>query len=107
MLYCKLYALPVTLGCGWEGRKMEYVSDKWHVKNLCYWRDLFKLELDDLTEKKKSGHIVEDDDAMEVITNISIIDEAIATVPPLVKQAEDGTKVVVRTDLKRLNNEAW
>lgn len=86
---------------------MEFVSEKRHIKNLCYWRDLFKLKLDDLTEKKKSGYLVRDDEAMEIITNISIIDKAIATIPPLVKQAEDGTKVVVRTDLKRLNNEAW
>ena len=77
---------------------MEFVSEKKHVSNLFYWRDLLKLELDDLTEKKKNGELVSNDDPMELIMNISIIDDCIATLPSKVKELEENEIRKIQSD---------
>ncbi len=90
-----------------KGIKLEFIDERTHINDLVYVRDLLKVDLHEWVEDKKNGKLKNTDKAMDIITNISIINDAAGSLNSQLKMAEDGTKVVVRTDLRRLANEAW
>ena len=56
----------------------EFVSEGRHFDNLFYVRELLKLDLDDWVQKRRNGHCLDDaDDAMDIIENISIVENCI------------------------------
>lgn len=59
----------------------EIVSERRHVENLFYVRELLKFDLDEWVLERQAGNIVEGAEGiMDVIKNISILDEALTNV---------------------------
>lgn len=75
----------------WLERKnlKEYVSEAKHVDNLCYFRELFKLDLDDYRERSENGELINRDEVVDVIEDITVIDRAIGYLPSKVKEYEN------------------
>lgn len=67
----------------------EIVSEKRHIENLFYVRELLKYDLDEWVLERKSGHITYGpEDAMDIINNISIVDDALTAIYTELKELE-------------------
>ena len=67
----------------------ELVSEAKHIDNLCYFRELYKLDLDDRREMSENGELIDRDEVMDIIENISVIDRAIGYLHSKVKDYEN------------------
>lgn len=68
-------------------------------------RKIFSDNYKFLIDRKEEGEIVTDEQLDEAILRIIHVNEALGGLNSQIKMAEDGTKVVVRSDLRRLVNE--
>lgn len=54
------------------------IPEKKHLENLLYIRDLLKIDIDTWTEENKNGNLPLFPDLMDLITDLSIVEECIA-----------------------------
>lgn len=86
---------------------MEYTSEKEVLDLYLEVREIQISRLRELLDDRANGFIVTEEQLDEALCFVDNANEAIGKLPTRVKMAQDGTKVVVRTDLRRLANEIW
>lgn len=67
----------------------EFVSEKRHVENLFYVRELLKFELDEWVLEREAGHIGDSaEGAMNIITDLTVVDQALTSIYTDLKELE-------------------
>ncbi len=56
----------------------ELVSENKHLDNLCYLRELYKLNIDNWVESKQDGTLVDDEYVIEQLEILTLIEDGIS-----------------------------
>ena len=70
-------------------------------------REIFASKFMYLMDSRSNGELISEDEIDKAILQICHVNNALGGLNSQVKLAEDSTKVVVKTDLRRLANDVW